>query len=107
MALVASLPRAVGAGRKLSVAQAAASTGGALTGSAAVATQLKSIDAGGAVSSVANSPTTAPGNATGPCYSTITSITGGTVNVLALQAGNTGNLQSAGGFLINVIATGF
>ena len=98
MAIVGNLPKARGLGiRKIS------STQSAITGTGAVATGLTTIDTGGAVTSVANSSATTPWD-----ISTITSISGGTVNVVVVNFTSVPAISAAGGaFNVNVIATGF
>src|SRR5258708_25480342 len=76
MAIIANLVRAQSRGvRKLSATQ------GAITGTGAITTGLTSIDTGGAVATGANSATTIPTN-----LATITSISGGTVNIAVVAA---------------------
>lgn len=97
MPLLASLPRAVGYGRKLSVTQAS------ITGTGTIATGLVSLDTGGQVVTIANSATSATMD-----VAEMTSKSGGSVSVavaLLTFAGPTIALE-AGAKLVNLIATG-
>lgn len=98
MAIVGNLPKARGLGvRKISSTQAA------ITGTGAIATGLATIDAGGAVVSVANSSATTPWD-----VATITSISGGTVNVVVVNFTSVPAISAAAApFNVNCIATGF
>lgn len=96
MSIVANLPRAIGSDtRKLAVAQ------GAVTGTGGIATGLSSIDTGAAVASVANAPTTVT---TQTCE--ISSISGGTVNIVVVDLQAAANAISGTARNINVIAVG-
>src|SRR5258708_39836098 len=86
MAIIANLVRAQSRGvRKLSATQ------GAITGTGAITTGLTSIDTGGAVATRANSATTIPTN-----LATITSISGGTLNIAVVAAAAGANPISRG-----------
>lgn len=96
-AIIGSLPRAVGAGRKLSVVQAA------ITSTGTIATGLTTIDTGGFVVSSANSATSATLDVVSG-----TSKSGGSVSVavaLLTYSGPTIALDG-GAKNVNCIATG-
>ena len=96
MAIVGNLPKALGRGtRKISATQAS------VTGTGAVTTGLTTIDVGGAVATPANSATTIPTN-----LAAITSISGGTVNIVVVAAAAAANTVSAVAANMNVLATG-
>jgi hypothetical protein len=97
MPVIGLLPRARGsAGFKLSATQTS------ITGTGGVTTGLSTIAAGGAVATVANSPTVTPWN-----VAAITSIVAGVVNVVVLALASTPTIAAAGGaILVNVIAVG-
>jgi hypothetical protein len=96
MSVIANLPRALSKGtRKLSATQ------GAVTGTGGIATGLSSIDTGGAVATPANSATTIPTN-----LAAITSISGGTVNIVVVAAAASANTVSGVAANVNVLATG-
>jgi hypothetical protein len=96
MAIIGLLPEALGTySRKLSSTQAA------ITGTGGITTGLTAIDTGGAVVSVANSATALPVD-----VATITSISGGTVNVAVVKMQSATNGIEGSAFNVNCIATG-
>ena len=106
MGVIGNLPRAQGKSvRKFSVTQAG------VTGTGGVATGLTTIDTGGnygagvagagAVACVANSPTAVPTK-----VGSITSISGGTVNVVVIIQNASTNVVDAAGANVNVMAVG-
>lgn len=96
MAIVGNIVQALGSGsRKVSATQAA------ITGTGGITTGLVAIDTGGAVVSVANSATALPCD-----VATITSISGGTVNVAVLKLQSATNSVEGSAFNVNCIATG-
>lgn len=106
MGVIATLPRSVSkAARKLSVTQAG------VTGTGGITTGLSTIDTGGnfgagvagagAVACVANSPTAVPTK-----VAAITSISGGTVNVVVVIQNASTNVVDAAGAQVNVWAVG-
>lgn len=106
MGTIANLERATGKNtRKLACTQ------GAITGTGGIATGLSAIDTGGnfgagtagagAVATAMNSATTIPTN-----LATITSISGGTVNIAVVAAASAANTISGVAANTNVMAVG-
>lgn len=96
MAIVGSIPEGIGQySRKVSSTQAA------ITGTGGITTGLTTIDTGGAVVSVANSATALPVD-----IATITSVSGGTVNVVVAKLQSATNSVEGSAFNVNCIATG-
>lgn len=96
MAIVGNLVQALSASsRKISATQAA------ITGTGGITTGLGAIDTGGAVVSVANSATALPLD-----IATITSISGGTVNVAVAKLQSATNSVEGSAFNVNCLATG-
>jgi len=96
VAIVGNLVQALSvSSRKLSSSQAA------ITGTGGITTGLGAVDTGGAVVSVANSATALPFD-----IATITSISGGTVNVAVVKLQSATNGAEGSAFNVNCIATG-
>lgn len=97
MAVVGNLPKPRGlAENKLTATQAS------VTGTGAVTTGLSAIVAGGVSATVTNSGTTTPWT-----IATVSSIVGGTVNVVVLSLAGTPTIGAAGGAqTVAVIAIG-
>jgi len=96
MAVVGNLPKALGrTTRKVFAGQAA------ITGTGAIVTGLSSIDQGAAMVTVQNSALTIPTN-----IATVSSVTGGSVNVVVIALAATANAISAVAANVGCLCTG-
>lgn len=100
MAVIGNLPRPLGRGlKKISETQAAITGTGAVT--TGLAPGIAGVDAGGAVACSANAATTIP-----TTFAAISSVSGGTVNIVAVAFAAGANAISAVATNVNVIAIG-
>jgi hypothetical protein len=97
MAIVGTLRKALGAGKKIAVVQSA------VTGTGTIATGLQTVDTGGVQLTVANSATTVP---TGGSVAAVTSMTGASANVVVVDQQAAANAVAGGAKNVNLLAIG-
>ena len=96
MAISGTLRKPLGAGKKIAVVQTA------ITGTGAITSGLSSIDTGGAQVTVQNAETTITSNA----LAAVTSISGGTVNVVVIALAAASNAVSGSAKNVGLVAVG-